>query len=95
MTPRRSCPECGQDWVRLLRFKDDGSRFFVCPECDSLWWSERSVGVERPFDLDEVLAGRLNVVGNPWVDRVWDDVMEPVPASGSTHGGAAGPSSHP
>jgi hypothetical protein len=81
MTPRTPCPECGQDWVRPYRFKDDGSRFFVCTECDSLWWFEQSVGVERPDFVDEVVAARLGIVGNPWGDRVWGDVMEPVPKS--------------
>ena len=81
MTSRTPCPECGQDWVRPYRFKDDDSRFFVCTECDSLWWSEQSVGAARPDFVDDVVAGRLNIVGNPWKDHVWADVMEPAPES--------------
>jgi hypothetical protein len=81
MTPRTPCPECGQDWVRPCRFKDDGSPFLLCTECDSLWWSQQSVGVDRPALLDDVVAARMNLVGNPWEDRVWVDVMEPVPES--------------
>jgi hypothetical protein len=74
--------QCGQDWVRPYPFKDDGSRFFVCTECDSLWWSKHSVGVACPTFLDDVVAGRLNIVGNPWVgERLWADVMEPIPES--------------
>lgn len=81
MTPRPPCPECGQDWIRCYRFKDDGSPIFLCTECDSLWWSERSVGVERPAFVDDVVAARLNIVGNPWDNLVWADVMAPASES--------------
>ncbi|GAA1594948.1 hypothetical protein [Actinoplanes couchii] len=76
---RTPCPECGQDWVHPYRFTDDGSRFYLCTECDSLWWPDQSIGVDRPAPVDEVVAERLNIIGNPWVDRVWADVMEPAP----------------
>ncbi|GAB7045492.1 hypothetical protein JCM9534A_06180 [Catenuloplanes indicus JCM 9534] len=78
---RTPCPECGQDRVRPYRFTDDSTRFYVCTECDSLWWSEQSVGVTRPDFVDEVVAGRLSIDGHPWADRAWGDVMEPVPDS--------------
>jgi hypothetical protein len=82
MTPHMSCPECGQGWVRPYRFKDDGPRFFICTECDSVWWSQQSVGVESPAFVDDVVARHFNIDGNPWVGgRVWEDVMEPVPKS--------------
>ncbi|GAA4609278.1 hypothetical protein GCM10023107_90830 [Actinoplanes octamycinicus] len=81
MNPRTPCPECGQDWVRSYRFKDGGSRFYVCKECDSLWWSKQSVGIARPDFVDEVVAGRLGVSGNPWGEGAWGDVMEPAPES--------------
>jgi hypothetical protein len=93
MAPQQTCPSCGQDWVRRFRFKDDGSLFYVCTECDALWWTEQSVGVVHPDFVDDVVARRLGITGNPWGDRVWADVMEPVDSDGLRRPHPDGPGS--
>ncbi|MBP2047947.1 transposase-like protein [Streptomyces griseochromogenes] len=75
------CPRCGQDWVRRYRFKADGTPLLLCTECDSLWWPDETVGIAQAHFLDDVVAARLGVAGNPWSDRVWADVIEPAPDS--------------
>jgi hypothetical protein len=67
----------GQDWLHPYRFKADGTPFLLCTECDSLWWPNETVSVAQAHFLDDVVAARLNVEGNPWGDRVWVDVIEP------------------
>ncbi|MET9786902.1 hypothetical protein [Streptomyces canus] len=79
MAAKRVCPRCAQDWVHQYRFKADGTRFLLCTECDSLWWPNQSVEVAQAHFLDDVVAARLGAAGNPWCDRVWADVIEPVP----------------
>ncbi|MFB0616207.1 hypothetical protein [Streptomyces sp. AGS-58] len=79
MPTKRVCPRCEQDWVHPYRFKDDGTPFFLCTECDSLWWPDDTVGVAQAHFLDDVVAGRIGAEGNPWSDRVWADVIEPAP----------------
>ncbi|CAK7287863.1 conserved hypothetical protein [Streptomyces misionensis JCM 4497] len=73
------CPRCEQDWARPYRFKADGASFLLCAECDSLWWPDEAVTVARAHFLDDVVAARLGVEGNPWSDRVWADVIEQTP----------------
>lgn len=77
MPAKHVCPRCGQDWVHPYRFKDDGTPFLLCTECDSLWWVDEAVSVAQAHFLDDVVAARLGVEGNPWGDRVWADVIEP------------------
>ncbi|GHH11285.1 hypothetical protein [Streptomyces rubradiris] len=72
------CPRCEQDWVRPYRFKSDGARFLLCTECDSMWWPGETVAIRCASFLDDVVAARLGVA-EPWTDRVWADVLEPVP----------------
>jgi hypothetical protein len=72
------CPRCEQDWVRPYRFKDDGTQFLLCPECDSMWWPGETVAIPYARQLDDVVSARLGVA-EPWTDRVWADVLEPVP----------------
>ncbi|MFI5978079.1 hypothetical protein [Streptomyces sp. NPDC051452] len=79
MSVKRVCPRCEQDWVQPYRFKADGTCFLLCTECDSLWWPHATVGVAQAHFLDDVVAARLGVEGNPWGDRVWGDVIEPAP----------------
>ncbi|MFF9378108.1 hypothetical protein ACF1BB_26680 [Streptomyces griseoluteus] len=79
MSAKRVCPRCEQDWVQPYRFKADGTCFLLCAEYDSLWWPHETVVVAQPHFLDEVVAARLGVEGNPWGDRVWADVIEPAP----------------
>ncbi|MFD8810624.1 hypothetical protein ACFV23_03780 [Streptomyces sp. NPDC059627] len=71
------CPRGEQDWVRPYRFKADGAPFLVCTECDSLWWPGEAVAVGQGHFLDDVVAARLGVEGNPWSDLVWADNIEP------------------
>lgn len=61
------------------RFKADRTPFLLCTECDSLWWPDDTVGVAQAHFLDDVVAERLGLEGNPWSDRVWADVIEPAP----------------
>jgi hypothetical protein len=79
MSDERVCPRCEQDRVQPYRFKADGTCFLLCTECDSLWWPHETVGVTQARFLDDVVAARLGVEGNPWSDRVWADVIEPAP----------------
>ncbi|MFI6008714.1 hypothetical protein ACIBAG_07765 [Streptomyces sp. NPDC051243] len=79
MPEKRVCPRCGQDWVHQYRFKGDGTRFSLCTECDSLWWPGETVDIPQAKFLDDVVAARLGVGDNPWLGRVWADVIEPVP----------------
>ncbi|MFE4702826.1 hypothetical protein ACFRIC_37705 [Streptomyces sp. NPDC056738] len=89
MSVKRVCPRCEQDWVHQYRFKADGSCFWLCTECDSLWWPDDTVEIARAHFLDDVVATRLGVEDNPWTDRVWADVIEPV-AEGRTTGAPDG-----
>ncbi|MEY2249115.1 hypothetical protein [Streptomyces sp. BF23-18] len=79
MSVERVCPRCEPYRVHRYRFKADGAFFFLCTECDSLWWPDETVEIARAHFLDDVVAARLGVEGNPWTDRVWADVIEPVP----------------
>lgn len=72
------CPRCDQGWVHPYRFNDDGITFELCTECDSLWWSHEALEVTTARFLDDVVAARLGVAGNPWETCVWADVIEPV-----------------
>lgn len=72
------CPRCNQDWVHPYRFKDDGATFSLCTECDSLWWPHEALEIFNARFLDDVVATRLGVGGNPWSTREWVDVIEPV-----------------
>ncbi|MGX4691166.1 hypothetical protein [Streptomyces sp. JNUCC 63] len=78
MSTQLVCPRCQQDWVHPYRFKIDGTPFLLRAECDSLWWPNETVEVAQAHFLDDVVAARLGVEGNPWTDRVWVDVIEPV-----------------
>ncbi|MFG3098643.1 hypothetical protein [Streptomyces sp. NPDC048202] len=42
-----------------------------------------TVEIAQAHFLDDVVAARLGVEGNPWGDRVWADVIEPT--SGLQH----------
>ncbi|RKN04157.1 hypothetical protein D7319_29265 [Streptomyces radicis] len=55
------------------------SSFLLCVECDSLWWLEDTVDIDRAKSLNDVVAAHLGVGGNPWSGRVWADVIEPSP----------------
>ncbi|MEU6814953.1 hypothetical protein [Streptomyces sp. NPDC046860] len=79
MSVEHLCPRCEQDYVRPYRFKADGSHLTLCTECDSLWWPHETVSVAHAHFLDDVVAARLGVEGDPWGDRVWADVLEPEP----------------
>ncbi|MFC9133131.1 hypothetical protein ACFT4A_40700 [Streptomyces sp. NPDC057099] len=79
MPTKQVCPRCGQDWVHPYRFIADGAPFSLCTECDSLWWPGEAVEVAHAKFLDDVVAERLGVEGNPWGDLVWADVIEPAP----------------
>jgi len=72
-------PRCRQGWMRPYRFTPDGTPFPLCAECDSLWWPDEVIDVAQARFLDDVVAARLEVEGNPWSSRVWADVIEPVP----------------
>lgn len=86
VSSRQVCPRCEQDWVRPYRFKSDGAPFSLCTECDSLWWPERPIETAGALFLDDVVATRLGIQGNPWTTRVWADVIEPSPSSHDTYG---------
>ncbi|MFB6606771.1 hypothetical protein [Streptomyces noursei] len=73
-----TCPRCHQDWVYPYRFKDDGADFSLRNECDSVWWPHQVLEIANARFLDDVVAARLRVNGNPWETRVWADVIEPV-----------------
>ncbi|MGW1804791.1 hypothetical protein [Streptomyces sp. NPDC002078] len=77
MTTHPVCPCCEQDRLHPYRFRTDGARFLVCTECDALWWPGVPLEAARAEFLDDVVAARLGVPGNPWEDRVWADVIEP------------------
>ncbi|MFE6094790.1 hypothetical protein ACFQ7M_22900 [Streptomyces massasporeus] len=66
------------------RFIADGAPFSLCTECDSLWWPGEAVEVAHAKFLDDVVAERLGVEGNPWGDPVWADVIEPAPDHGES-----------
>lgn len=83
MPTKQVCPRCGQDWVHPYRFRADGAPFSLCTECDSLWWPGEAVEVAHAKFLDDVVAERLGVEGNPWGDLVWADVIEPAPDHGA------------
>lgn len=72
------CPRCDQGWVHPYRFKDIGTTFALCTECDSLWWPHEALEITTARFVDDVVAARLGVAGNPWETRVWADVFEPV-----------------
>ncbi|GAA2613879.1 hypothetical protein Stube_26260 [Streptomyces tubercidicus] len=72
------CPRCEEDWVHSYRFKDDGSTFSLCTECDSFWWPHDALEIPNPRFLDDVVAARLGVPGNPWSAREWAEAIEPV-----------------
>ncbi len=65
--------------MRPYRFKSDGTPFLLCTECDSLWWPDEAIDEAQAHFLDDVVAARLGVGGNPWSSQVWGDVIEPVP----------------
>ncbi|MEU9115303.1 hypothetical protein AB0D04_26860 [Streptomyces sp. NPDC048483] len=75
--PPALCPRCEQDLIRPYRFKDDGTAFCLCAECDSLWWPHEAKQVATARFLDDVVAARLGD-SNPCSARVWADVIEPV-----------------
>ncbi|WP_329149497.1 hypothetical protein OIU91_23250 [Streptomyces sp. NBC_01456] len=81
MTASLLCPRCDQDWIRRYRFKDDGTPFSLCAECDSFWWPGEAKEVRTARYLDDVVAERLGDE-NPWATRIWADVIEPVPQGG-------------
>ncbi|MGA5078335.1 hypothetical protein ACPC37_12075 [Streptomyces griseoincarnatus] len=83
MPTKQVCPRCGQDWVHPYRFIADGTPFSLCTECDSLWWLGEAVEVAHAKFLDDVVAERLGVEGNPWGDLVWPDIIEPAPDHGA------------
>jgi hypothetical protein len=78
MSFKRVCPRCEQVLHRYC-FKADGASFLLCTECDSLWWPNDTVEIAWAHFLDDVVAARLGVEDDPWTDRVWADVIEPVP----------------
>lgn len=45
-------------------------------ECDSLWWPHEALEAATARFLDDVVAARLGLGGNPWESRVWADVIE-------------------
>ncbi|MFF4901620.1 hypothetical protein [Streptomyces sp. NPDC001068] len=91
MPTKHVCPRCGQDWVHPYRFLADGAAFLLCTECDSLWWPGEVVETARAKFLDDVVAERRGVQGNPWGDLVWADVIEPAPVEGAAPGRSPGP----
>ncbi|GHD34878.1 hypothetical protein GCM10010313_81850 [Streptomyces violarus] len=42
-------------------------------------WPDETVGVAQACFLDDAIAARLGVKGNPWSNRVWADVIEAAP----------------
>ncbi|MER7831528.1 hypothetical protein [Streptomyces sp. NPDC095602] len=70
------CPRCDQDRLHRYRFKSDGAAFFLCTECDSLWWPQIRTDIANALFLDDVVAARLGEESSPWTARVWADVIE-------------------
>ncbi|GHF02460.1 hypothetical protein GCM10014715_68250 [Streptomyces spiralis] len=50
-----ACAHCGQDWVRCYVRKDTGQRFFMCPECESVWDLEDDLHEDTDMYLSEYL----------------------------------------
>ncbi|MFH9677027.1 hypothetical protein ACH4L5_32760 [Streptomyces sp. NPDC017405] len=50
-----ACAHCGQDWVRCYERKDTGQRFFLCPECESVWELEDDLREDTDMYLSEYL----------------------------------------
>ncbi|MGP4087629.1 hypothetical protein [Streptomyces sp. KR55] len=90
MSTQLVCPRCEQDYVQPYRFKADGAPFLLCTECDSLWWPSEAVKVAQAQFLDDVVAARLGIEGNPWSDRVWADVIQPEQEASAGEGAVPG-----
>ncbi|MBK3524662.1 hypothetical protein JHN54_23995 [Streptomyces sp. MBT70] len=45
-----------------------------------MWWPGETVAIPCARQLDDVVSARLGVA-EPWADRVWADVLEPVPGA--------------
>ncbi|MEV8069626.1 hypothetical protein AB0P32_26500 [Streptomyces sp. NPDC085995] len=50
-----ACAHCGQDWVRCYKRKDTGQRFFLRPECESVWDLEDDLHEDTDMYLSEFL----------------------------------------
>ncbi|BAL88207.1 hypothetical protein AMIS_29870 [Actinoplanes missouriensis 431] len=72
--PRIACKICGQDWLVPYRSLLDGSRFLLCPECDSVWLPEDDPAERTEHSLTTVFEGYAFMPGQ--VD--WD-LIEPDP----------------
>ncbi|MDT0268251.1 hypothetical protein RM844_18360 [Streptomyces sp. DSM 44915] len=81
MSDSSCCPCCWQEWPRAYRFRSDGVGFLLCVECESVWWPGDDLGTVDVRSLGDFVAARLGVVGSPWGERGWADVIEPVPDS--------------
>lgn len=39
---RRWCERCGQGWVEWVRLSQTGEEFWLCDECEGVWWDQPS-----------------------------------------------------
>ncbi|MFF0589294.1 MULTISPECIES: hypothetical protein [unclassified Streptomyces] len=53
---KKICPHCGQDWIRKYRVKGTDSLFYLCPECESLWLSEKELDQQTDLYLSEYMS---------------------------------------
>lgn len=52
---RVSCAHCGQDRVRCYQRVDTDRKFFMCPECESVWELEDDLHEDTDLYLSEYL----------------------------------------
>jgi len=66
------CQNWGHDWLRPYRNVVDGTRFLLCPECDSVWLASDDTTKPTAHSLSTMFAGHAFLPGQ--VD--WD-LIEP------------------